>query len=193
MSSSPGQDKKPGRGDLPQALVQAALAILDEEGAEGLTLRRIAARAGVSHAAPAHHFGGLPGLKVAIAICGFDRFVQELVAARDQVNVSEPFQRLLAGNLAYIRFASCQTGLFRLMFDQLPAEDPELRTTALSSYFVLKDLCAPFVDGRPAQSLETAVWALTHGYAALHMDAPRPPESPVNLSSYQEALRLLIS
>lgn len=193
MSSLPAEDRRLARGDLPQALVQAGLAILDEDGAEGLTLRRTAARAGVSHAAPAHHFGGLPGLKVAIAICGFERFLHDLVAARDEVDRADPFLRLLAGNLAYIRFASSQTGLFRLMFDQLPAKDPELRDTAFGSYAVLKDLCAPFVDSRPAEALETAVWALTHGYAALHMGKPRPPESPLRLSSYEAALRLLVS
>lgn len=191
MSSLPDDDRKPVRGDLPQALVQAGLDILDQEGTEGLTLRRIAARAGVSHAAPAHHFDGLPGLKIAIAICGFKRFMRDLVAARDSV-ASDPFQRLLVTNLAYIRFASSQTGLFRLMFDQLPARDPDLRRTAISTYLVLKDLCGPFVNGRAPEALETAVWALTHGYAALHMDRGYPPESPVKVSSYEDALRLLI-
>jgi len=182
----------PTRGELPQALIQAGLALLDEEGTEGLTLRRIAARAGVSHAAPAHHFGGLPGLKVAIATRGFQSFLRDLISARDSVpDDATPFQRLLAVNLAYIRFASSRTGLFRLMFDQLPAQDPELRTVATDSYFVLKSICAPFVDGRPA-GFETAVWALTHGYAAMNLNQPRPPGSPVVVLPYEDALRLLI-
>lgn len=182
----------PTSGELPQALIQAGLAILDEEGTEGLTLRRIAARTGVSHAAPTHHFGGLPGLKVAIATCGFQSFLRDLVCARDGAPDSDPFQRLLAANLAYIRFASSRTALFRLMFDQLPTQDPDLRKTALGSHSVLTKLCAPFVDGRPAVALETAVWALTHGYAALNLDKPRPPGSPVQTAPYESALRLLV-
>lgn len=181
------------RPDLRQSLIQAGMDILDTEGAEGLTLRRIAARAGVSHAAPAHHFDGLPGLKVAIATCGFQCFLHVLVAARDDIPDTDPFQRLLAVNLAYIRFASSRTGLFRLMFDQLPAQDPDLRKTALGSYFVLRELCGPFIGGRPAPAVETAVWSLTHGYAALTLDQPRPPGSPLDVSSYEAALRLLVS
>ncbi|MGN7869072.1 TetR/AcrR family transcriptional regulator [Paracoccus sp. 22332] len=180
------------RPDLPQLLIQAGMDILDEDGTEGLTLRRIAARAGVSHAAPAHHFGGLPGLKVAIATCGFQSFLDHLNAARDGVSDSDPFQRLLAVNLAYIQFASSRRGLFRLMFDQLSTQDPELGKIALGSYFVLKQMCAPFVQGRPAAALETAVWGLTHGYAALNMGQRRPSNSRLEISSYEVALRLLI-
>lgn len=183
----------PTRGELPQLLIQAGLSLLDEEGAEGLTLRRIAARAGVSHAAPAHHFGGLPGLKVAIATHGFQTFLRDLAAARDSLpQGTDPFQVLLTVNLAYIRFAESRRGLFRLMFDQLPTQDPDLRASALGSYVVLRGLCAPFVDGRPAVALETAVWALTHGYAALNMGNAYPPGSPVQLSTYEDALRLLV-
>lgn len=180
------------RPDLPQLLIQVGLDILDEDGPEGLTLRRIAARAGVSHAAPTHHFGGLPRLKVAIATCGFRSFLDHLNAARDGMSDSDPFQRLLAVNLAYIQFASSRRRLFRLMFDQLPTQDPELGEIALGSYAVLKQMCAPFVGERPAASLETAVWGLTHGYATLNLGQRRPPNSPLDISSYEAALRLLI-
>lgn len=183
----------PTRGDLPQMLIEAGLAILDEEGAEGLTLRRIAARAGVSHAAPAHHFSGLPGLRTAIATRGFQDFRRELAATRDtQPADADAFQRLLAVNLTYIRFARRHTPLFRLMFDQLPTRDPDLRSVARATYIVLRDHCTPFVRDREAAPFETAVWALTHGFAMLNMDQPYPPESPVQVSSYKDALRLLV-
>lgn len=183
----------PIRGELPETLVRAGMALLDEDGAEALSLRRIAARAGVSHAAPAHHFGGLPGLKVAIATRGFQQFQQYLVAARDALPAgAEPFQKLSAVTDAYVRFASDRTALFQLMFDQIPATNPDLRSTALDSYLLLKELCAPFVDGRPAVAMETAVWSLTHGYAALNLDKPRPAGSPVSTSAFADALRLII-
>lgn len=182
-----------GRAHLPQALIRAGLALLDEQGSEGLTLRRIAARAGVSHAAPTHHFGGLPGLKVAIARSGFHDFLHALISARDSLPDADPFQRLLGANLAYIRFAASHKALFRLMFDQIPTQDPELRRSALDSHVVLRGVCAPFVaDDRPAIAFETAVWALTHGYAAMNMERAFLPGSPVQLSGYEEALRLLV-
>lgn len=183
----------PTRGDLPDALVRAGMALLEDKGLEGLTLRRVAARAGVSHAAPAHHFGGLRGLKVAIATHGFQTFRREMVAARDSLPAdSDPFRALLTVNLAYIRFAESHMALFRLMFDQLPAQDPGLRDSALNSYLLLRDLCAPFVRERPAVPLETAVWGLTHGYAAMNMGNAQIPGSPIRLSPYEDALRVLV-
>lgn len=180
---------------LPRALVRAGLALLDEEGPEGLTLRRIASRAGVSHAAPAHHFGGLPGLKTAIAVNGFQQFLEALSDSRDSLPAdASPFQRLLAVNMAYIDFANRHNALFRLMFDQLPAQDPELRRIALGSYVVLRDMCAPFAaDHDDVVPVETAVWALTHGFAALNLNQAFPPGSPVRVSGYEDALRLLVN
>ncbi|WP_207099610.1 TetR/AcrR family transcriptional regulator [Paracoccus shandongensis] len=181
------------RGDLPQLLIKTGLDLLDEEGTEGLTLRRIAARAGVSHAAPAHHFNGLPGLRTAIATQGFRSFLHELVSARDALPPdADPFLCLLAVNQAYIRFSRRRTALFRLMFDQLPTEDNDLRQAALAAYAILQDHWTPFVGDRHPASFETAIWALTHGFAALSMDRPYPPDTPVNLSSYEDALRLLV-
>ena len=60
-------------GHLREALVAASCAILDEEGAQALTLRSAARRVGVSHAAPKNHFGDLAGLMSAVAAEGFRR------------------------------------------------------------------------------------------------------------------------
>lgn len=183
----------PTRGELPQALIRAGIALLDEEGMEGLTLRRVAARAGVSHAAPTHHFGGLPGLKVAIATKGFQSILHDLGATRDALPPeTTPFQALLAVNLTYIRFAGSRAALFRLMFEQLPARDPELRSTAYGSYLVLRDLCAPLRAGRQVTCFEAAVWALTHGYATLNINKTYLPAPQVQTPSYEKALRLLV-
>lgn len=181
------------RGDLPQLLINAGLAILEEEGATGLTLRRIAARAGVSHAAPAHHFGGLTGLKNAIATQGFHAFYTDLIAAHDALPCDiEAFQRILTVNLAYIRFARRHPALFRLMFEQWPTQDQDLRTIARATYTVLRKCCIPFVHDRKCAPVETAVWAMTHGFAMLQLDQPYPPGSPVEVTSYEDTLRLLI-
>lgn len=181
------------RAELPQALVDAGLAILAESGAEGLTLRRIAARAGVSHAAPAHYFDGLAGLKMAIAIRGFESFLHALLTAQDSHgDDADPFQVLLAVNLAYIRFAAANVALFRLMFDQLPTVDPELRAVATQCHKVLDSICAPFANGQSGAAVQTSVWALTHGYAALGMGTPYPASAPIQFVSFEHALRLLV-
>ena len=66
-------------GDLRQAMIEAAEAVLAEKGVGGFTLRECARRAGVSPAAPAHHFGNLVGLLTAIATLGFDDLSFNLV------------------------------------------------------------------------------------------------------------------
>ena len=69
-------------GNLRSALIDSGLALLANEGLAGLTLRRAAAAAGVSHAAPAHHFDGLPGLLTAIAARAFQLFADQMEAAQ---------------------------------------------------------------------------------------------------------------
>lgn len=184
----------PMRGDLPQLLVEAGLALLEEKGAEGLTLRRIAARAGVSHAAPAHHFGGLTGLKNAIATQGFHAFHQELVTTHDGLpSDADPFERLLKVNLTYIRYARRHPALFRLMFEQWPTQDPDLTRIARETYVVLNKCCTPFIQDRERAPFETAVWTMTHGFAMLNLDQPYPTGSPMQMPSYEDALRLLVA
>ena len=69
-------DGKQHHGNLKESLVLAGMQLLEDEGLEALTLRRCAVLAGVSHAAPAHHFDGLKGLKTAIATRGYAIFEQ---------------------------------------------------------------------------------------------------------------------
>ena len=73
-------------GNLRNALIEAGIDLLKEGGLPNLTLRKCAALAGVSHAAPAHHFDGLDGLRQAIASEGFSRFRQAMLDASDQVS-----------------------------------------------------------------------------------------------------------
>ena len=80
MSKAKETSRPHHHGDLRRALIDAGLALLTEGGTSALTLRGCAARAGVSHAAPAHHFDGLDGLRVAIAEEGFDRFRRRMLA-----------------------------------------------------------------------------------------------------------------
>ena len=102
-------------GDLRQALVAAGLTLLEQQGIEGLTLRRTAAAAGVSHAAPAHYFPTLKNLLTALAAIGFERFGAAIAAQHDKAG-RDPEARMRAGGRAYVEFAAGNPGLFRLMF-----------------------------------------------------------------------------
>lgn len=97
-------------GDLPAALRRAAWEIVAESGARALTLRACARRAGVSHAAPAHHFGSLNGLVAEMVADGYERMVARIAAT--QQDVSDP---VMGCGLGYIRFAIEFPQHFRLM------------------------------------------------------------------------------
>lgn len=186
----PTRHKPIVQGNLRDALIEAGLALLDEGGSEGLTLRRAAARVGVSHAAPAHHFDGLQGLLAAIAERGFEMFLSHLEKA-DPGPESPPFRRLVMTNLGYLDFADRHPALFRLMFTEIEHAAPGLRQAAGRCYDLLRANCRPLCGDRDPVALETAVWALTHGYATLGMTRARPT-APAAAPDYETLLRLLV-
>lgn len=158
---------------LREALIEAGLALLIEGGAEGLTLRRAAARAGVSHAAPAHHFNGLSGLQTAIASRAFALFTEAMLRRREAAP-DRPWPRLLAICEGYLDFAAERSGLFHIMFGcpDLDMLDADLARESARAYAVLRDTCLPFAGGQPDPVLEAQVWTSVHGYALLNFAAP---------------------
>ena len=179
------------RGDVREALINAGVSFLAQHRDRALSLRQVAALAGVSHAAPAHHFDGLPGLRLAIAMRGFEMFHAELAAATPP-RKGDDFARLLSSCMAYIAFADTRRGLFRLMFDEIAQPTPELSQVASRSYMTLRDACAPFITSPDQASLETSVWSLAHGFAALGLGRPRPPSAPFQPPSFEVMLRRLV-
>ena len=159
---------------LRERLIAAGLALLAEGGAEGLTLRRAAARAGVSHAAPAHHFDGLAGLQTAIAERAFARFTEAMLRRRDAAP-EQPFARLLAICEGYLEFAEDQGGLFHVMFNcaEVRRDDAGVWRESTRAYQVLRDGCLPFSSFEPDPVLEAAVWSTVHGFAMLGLGAKR--------------------
>jgi AcrR family transcriptional regulator len=162
-------------GDLRAALIEAGIALLEERGWDGLSLRSCAARAGVSHAAPAHHFGNARGLRTAIATSGFDRFRETLEAHRGKVPEDDPAARLSAAGEGYTRFALDHPGLFRLIFGDadLDRDDEAFRAAQRAAYAQLGDIVAPFLpeDATPDDDhrLRVTVWSAVHGYAHLRL------------------------
>ncbi|MBC7478694.1 MAG: TetR/AcrR family transcriptional regulator [Pseudorhodobacter sp.] len=158
-------------------LIDAGLALLEEGGMAALTLRRTAARAGVSHAAPAHHFDGLPGLLTAMAARAFELFAASL-QSDDSL---PPRDHLLAVCHGYLAFARAHKGLFHLMFvsPQVDRADPAVTPHANCAYLTLRAACLPFAAPGASEDtlLETAVWSLVHGYAALGFDPAADPRT----------------
>lgn len=181
-------------GDLRAALLKAAEELISEVGVESLTLRACARRAGVSHGAPAHHFGSLTGLLTELAIEGF----QKLGAIMTTAATKEPSQALLSAGLGYIEFAMRAPEQFRIMWrnELLDNGSARLQAAAEVSRQVLRDaLRGAYVEVRgrvPADVLLTArfglAWCCVHGYACLWVEGSRRSHS---LSEAKQMLALL--
>src|ERR671912_1815682 len=129
MSRAPraSNDARPyHHGDLPRVLLEAAVEAIDEVGPAAVSMRDLARRAGVSHAAPAHHFGDKAGLLTALAAQGYDLLADALDAARERTG------SLLEIGVAYVRFAVDHRAHFDVMFrpDLYHADDAELTAAA---------------------------------------------------------------
>lgn len=180
---------------LRDELIKAGMALLEEGGTANLTLRRAAARAGVSHAAPAHHFAGLPGLLTAIAARAFTTFVATM---EDRIAraPADPRARLHATCQGYLDFAADHAGLFHLMFlaGEVDRSDPEILPPSALAYDLLRRACLPYsANGAPDVLLETAVWSLVHGYATLGLGRGRGSRPVPIVPPFSACLDLLLT
>src|ERR1700693_940172 len=107
-------DRPYHHGELAPTLREAASAILEEEGLEALSLRSVARRAGVSHAAPYRHYLNREALLADVAVSGFEQLRADLVQAA--AAPGQEADRIAHIGAAYIRFAAQHGGLLRLMF-----------------------------------------------------------------------------
>ena len=160
-------------GDLREALLTAALAILEEHGdPASLSLREAARRAGVSAMAPYRHFADKEALLAAIATIGFERLGAALRAAETKaVSHDMPRTPLDAQGVAYVAFACRHPALFRLMFGATsPTKTGGLADTAAQTFKVLADRVAQVVPHDVGADVALAAWALVHGLAMLAVD-----------------------
>ncbi|WP_306120982.1 TetR-like C-terminal domain-containing protein [Roseitalea sp. MMSF_3504] len=197
-------------GALREALLEAAEAELIEKGEDGFSLRSTAKRAGVSHAAPAHHFRDLAALLHALAARGFDRLTavmkaEQAAAGADAAGTDDAAGQVVAAGIGYVRFAIDNPALFQLMFGGRGGGDKpaELAKAAEAGFSVLVNGVAR-VGGRDALTTEAgwrdvmAVWAIMHGYAHLAIggkvawlsDQPFEAQRAVIADQVRRALRL---
>ncbi|QNG20649.1 TetR/AcrR family transcriptional regulator [Rhodococcus triatomae] len=175
MSTSSGSYH---HGDLPGALLRAAMELLEEDAASDLSLRAVARRAGVSTAAPYRHFADRTALVSAIAAVGYRELAEHLVkACPDPVTADD----LATIAVAYVQFALTRPGLFRVMFaEPCDPTSPERTAAAEAITAYLESIVAKALPASDPQAMATATWALVHGLAFLHLDgkfdATRPEE-----------------
>jgi AcrR family transcriptional regulator len=162
-------------GHLREALLRAALELIGEHGVAALSLREVARRAGVSHAAPAHHFADKAGLLTALAAEGFRRFKAAQLAGAERGG-DDPRLRFGWQGWAYVMFAAEHRPYFELMFrpEHLRPNDPELDLAAGEAYAVLLDGVRATLPAPPSDEelalLATTAWAHSHGLATLWLD-----------------------
>ena len=164
-------------GDLANSLVSATVSLLETRGLAQLSLREVAREAGVSHAAPAHHFGDKAGLLTAVAVEGYQLLAQALLASQTPAGRS-PEQRLLDAGYAYIQFALSHTAHFEVMFRPAltNSDSPEYLASSLAARQVLETCIRNFLQHRsPAEQIQErkiqgtviALWSQVHGLATL--------------------------
>lgn len=157
-------------------LVDTARAYLDEHGVDGIGLREIARRAGVSHGAPLRHFPTLGALLAAVAADGFRDLYSSVDAAVRAGADTDPLVRLRAAAHGYVEFARTNPGVFALMFraDLCDVSDADYLTAGGIAFGQLVALVADaqaagFRPDVPAAELAGVVWATVHGLASLHL------------------------
>jgi AcrR family transcriptional regulator len=155
-------------GDLRAACLNAAIELLEDGGSNALSLRAVARRAGVSPAAPYRHYADRDALLSAVAAVGYRELAGYLAAAHPSPSTPED---LAAVAVAYVQFALARPALFRVMFGEPCDRDSEERvaaTAAISEY--VRAIVRKSFPGSDPEALSTAIWALVHGLAFLHLD-----------------------
>jgi AcrR family transcriptional regulator len=165
-------------GDLRRALLTEAVRQVEQHGIEGLSLRKISARAGVSHAAAYHHFADKGALMTAITAEAFAGLADALRPCRELPGT--PVDRLTALGVAYVRFGYQHRGQFLVMWRpelRDPAREPEVIAAGDEAYAIIRAAVQDCHDHAGGPSYETPVmtigaWAMAHGIAALAVDGP---------------------
>ena len=166
-------------GNLAQALTTAARAILEEEGLAKLSLRAAARRAGVSQAAPYHHFRDKEALLASVATQGHKDFAAALQAGMERAGPA-PGEAWVGCGVAYVEFALQNPGLFRLMFGSAIEHCgayPALTDAGRASYAVLQQAVSALqtADAAGAELLALDSWSTVHGLATLLIDGGLEP------------------
>jgi AcrR family transcriptional regulator len=156
-------------GDLRPALLRAAVETIGQTGPAAMSLREVARRAGVSHAAAAYHFGDKAGLLTAVAAQGYRMLTKELRDARDSD------RGFLEVGVAYVRFAVTHRAHFEVMYrpELYRPDDPAVRDARAGAAVLLYGTASPDTGQLAAGA---AAWSLVHGLATLWLNGNLPAQ-----------------
>lgn len=164
-------------GDLKNALIRAGTEILAQEGVGGLSLRKVASRAGVSHAAPYAHFADKQALIAAISTEGF-RQLDERVRATREVHATAPTRLLEELAWAYVQFALDDPDRFKIMFSSILEKEKdypefvEMSQKNFQQVVEVVEICqrAGILREGEADLLAVSVWGAVHGFVMLLLE-----------------------
>jgi AcrR family transcriptional regulator len=185
-------------GDLKNALIKAGAEILASEGAAGLTLRKAAQRAGVSHSAPYAHFADKHALVVAISTEGL-RVLRSRIAEATALHRDDPLRRLAEAAWETVRYALEQPDQYRVTFSNVIEDEaayPEYVETAHESFDALTGLVADcqragVIAPGPTDVAAVGLWSLVHGFASLLANHQLPSRVVTRTSARELLLRAL--
>lgn len=176
-------------GNLREALIRGALALIAEKGPAGFTIADAARSAGVSPAAPYRHFRDRDDLMADVARLGFEEFATRLSTAWNEGR-PDPFLAFEALGKAYLAFARNEPAFYAAMFEAGSPAEPtaELRQASDRAFNVLRDaseavcLTLPKDKRPPSMMMALHIWAVSHGIASLFGKGRRKtPMSPEDL------------
>ena len=159
-------------GDLREALIAETMVMLGETGAEGLSLRRLAARLGVSHNAPYMHFPNREALLAAVAEQGFKDFSAHITSVKSPPD-ADWTTRFIHACQAYVRFGLKHPELLELMFMQHDSEAyPDMHTESMSAFHLLENAVAQgqaegAIAPGDSRFYASTIWSLIHGITVL--------------------------
>jgi AcrR family transcriptional regulator len=153
-------------GDLRQTLLDTAVEMIAESGLAQLSLRDLARRAGVSHAAPRHHFKDKAGLFTALAAEGY-RLLADALASD---------LALIEMGARYVGFALAHPCHFEVMHqpDRCHLDDPDLVAAKARSWAALRAGLPATLDDAEAERTALAAWSIAHGFANLRLTGSLP-------------------
>lgn len=169
--------KKYHHGDLKNALIKAGVEILAKEGVGGLSLRKVAQRAGVSHSAPYAHFQDKQSLIAAISTEGFNQLYAKLELAISPFS-NNPRKQLTEGIKAYVHFAEENTDTFKIMFSgvlEKEKEYPSFVEISSKTFKLVVDVVracqdAGILPAASADLMAVSVWGQVHGIVSLALE-----------------------
>ncbi len=187
-------------GDLKRVVIETAQDMLREDKGWQFTLREVARRAGVSHAAPYKHFPDKSALLAELATLGFNELREEISGAIERPLRSARAEFMAAAK-AYIHFGTANPSLYRLMFsaDVDKTAFPKLNEAGASAFAVLlgvleRGQSSGAFKKQPVRGQAAAAWALVHGFTMLaiegHLLAEQVGAKPIDavLTSLLEGL-----